>query len=182
MVKLLGRMMEEEARLSNRFSLNGYSGAHGSHSVVVFTKCPGRHWVKLQMILSFAHDLHFPLRSSLQMEPSIPEQDLRKYGLGGPCSQRMLPPFRIRRKREDWLIERVFFFSAYESLNLYYFLSSWRNDRFFRIYALTRSNFAQTTCRDIYIFRGIFIWPVCLSKSNIPKRSIIRHSPNSVRF
>lgn len=79
----------------SRFSFNGYSGAWipfggGIH------QCPGRHWVKLQMILCFAM-----ICSSFEIEltdgAKHPQQDMRKYGLGA-LQPKNLTPFRIRRK------------------------------------------------------------------------------------
>ena len=79
-----------------RFSLNGRAGAWipfggGIH------QCPGRHWVKLQIILSFAM-----MCSTFDIEltdgAAHIQPDMRKYGLGAlpPKSE---APFRIRRKR-----------------------------------------------------------------------------------
>ena len=79
-----------------KFSLNGMAGAWipfggGIH------QCPGRHWVKLQIISSFAM-----MSSAFDielLEPSKdPQMNMAKYGLGamGPKGQ---TPFRIRRKR-----------------------------------------------------------------------------------
>jgi cytochrome P450 len=78
-----------------KFSLNGYSGAWipfggGIH------QCPGRHWVKLQMLLSFAiissaFDIELvPGKAKLKV-------DMAKYGLGAlnPAEK---AGFRIRRK------------------------------------------------------------------------------------
>ena len=82
-------------RSSTRFSLNDYTGSWipfggGIH------QCPGRHWVKLQMILTFAMiEAHFdiePLQG--QQEPSV---DMRKWGLGAMQPTAKVP-FRIRRK------------------------------------------------------------------------------------
>ena len=79
-----------------KFSLNGMAGAWipfggGIH------QCPGRHWVKLQIISSFAM-----MSSAFEIELLEPERDpqmnMAKYGLGamGPKGQ---TPFRIRRRR-----------------------------------------------------------------------------------
>ncbi|KAL8725779.1 MAG: hypothetical protein Q9166_007144 [cf. Caloplaca sp. 2 TL-2023] len=79
-----------------KFSLNGYSGAWipfggGIH------QCPGRHWVKLQMLLSFAM-----ISSAFDIELLSPRDTLRvdkaKYGLGTlqPAEK---APIRIRRKK-----------------------------------------------------------------------------------
>ena len=78
-----------------RFSLNGYSGAWipfggGIH------QCPGRHWVKLQMLLSFAM-----INAVFDIELLEPKASLNvdksKYGLGAlqPAEKAR---FRIRRK------------------------------------------------------------------------------------
>lgn len=79
-----------------KFSLNGYSGAWipfggGIH------QCPGRHWVKLQMLLSFAI-----ISSAFDIELLLGNDKLRvdmtKYGLGAlnPAEK---AGFRIRRKK-----------------------------------------------------------------------------------
>ena len=86
--------------LEPEFSLNGYSGAWipfggGIH------QCPGRHWVKLQMLLSFA-----VINAAFEIELLGKGQagdglrvDMSKYGLG------TLQPgekarFRIRRRKK----------------------------------------------------------------------------------
>lgn len=79
-----------------KFSLNGYSGSWipfggGLH------QCPGRHWVKVQMLLSFAI-----ISEAFEIEPLAREGglkvDMGKYGLGA-----LIPAekagFRIRRKK-----------------------------------------------------------------------------------
>ena len=82
--------------LEPKFSLNGYSGAWipfggGIH------QCPGRHWVKLQMLLSFAL-----ITASFDIEllpgPDKLKVDMAKYGLGAlqPAEK---APFRIRRRK-----------------------------------------------------------------------------------
>ena len=77
------------------FSLNGYAGAWipfggGIH------QCPGRHWVKLQILLSFAM-----MCSAFEIEliegVRMPEMDMRKYGLG-VLQPKEKTPFRIRRR------------------------------------------------------------------------------------
>lgn len=78
-----------------RFSLNGYNGAWipfggGIH------QCPGRHWVKLQMLLSFAM-----ISDAFEIELLDAQKDLKvdmaKYGLGAlqPAEKAR---FKIRRK------------------------------------------------------------------------------------
>lgn len=86
---------DEKSKPGSRFSLNGYSGAWipfggGIH------QCPGRHWVKLQMILSFAMMCSL-FEIELTEGTKHPEQDLRKYGLGA-LQPKNATPFRIRRK------------------------------------------------------------------------------------
>lgn len=82
--------------LKPKFSLNGYSGAWipfggGIH------QCPGRHWVKLQMLLSFAM-----INAAFEIKLLGGEEKLRidkaKYGLGAlePAGKTR---FMIRRKR-----------------------------------------------------------------------------------
>ena len=79
-----------------KFSLNGYSGAWipfggGIH------QCPGRHWVKLQMLLSFAI-----ISAAFDIELLAGEAklgvDMAKYGLGAlqPAEK---AGFRIRRRK-----------------------------------------------------------------------------------
>ncbi len=78
-----------------KFSLNGLAGAWipfggGIH------QCPGRHWVKLQMILSFAM-VCMAFDIELEEKESMLEPGMSKFGLGA------LPPktkvaFRIRRR------------------------------------------------------------------------------------
>jgi len=79
-----------------KFSLNGMSGAWipfggGIH------QCPGRHWVKLQILSSFA--LFCSAFEIELLDPATdPQMNMAKYGLGamGPKNP---TPFRIRRKR-----------------------------------------------------------------------------------
>lgn len=82
--------------LDPKFSLNGYSGAWipfggGIH------QCPGRHWVKLQMLLSFAV-INAAFEIELLGQGEALRVDMRKYGLGTlqPAEKAR---FRIRRKR-----------------------------------------------------------------------------------
>lgn len=83
------------SRPGDRFSLNSYSGSWipfggGIH------QCPGRHWVKLQMLLTFAMlEAHFDIEPLQGQQAS--SVDLRKWGLGAmqPAAK---VPFRIRRK------------------------------------------------------------------------------------
>lgn len=78
-----------------RFSLDGYSGAWVPFGGGIH-QCPGRHWVKLQMLLSFAivssaFDIELvPGKTKLKV-------DMAKYGLGAlnPAEK---AGFRIRRK------------------------------------------------------------------------------------
>ncbi|KAL8796928.1 MAG: hypothetical protein Q9182_007270 [Xanthomendoza sp. 2 TL-2023] len=77
-----------------RFSLNGYGGAWipfggGIH------QCPGRHWVKLQMILSFAM-INKAFEIELLDTKDRLRVDMRKFGLGAlqPAEKAR---FRIRR-------------------------------------------------------------------------------------
>lgn len=78
-----------------RFSLNGYGAAWipfggGIH------QCPGRHWVKLQMLLSFAViNAAFDIEI-LNKKDSL-SLDMRKYGLG-TLQPSEKAAFRIRRK------------------------------------------------------------------------------------
>ena len=79
-----------------RFSLNGYSGAWVPFGGGIH-QCPGRHWVKLQMLLSFAiisaaFDIEF-----LDGEKKL-RVDMAKYGLGAlqPAEKAR---FRIKRKK-----------------------------------------------------------------------------------
>ena len=79
-----------------RFSLNGYSGAWVPFGGGIH-QCPGRHWVKLQMLLSFAiinanFDIEF-----LDGERKL-RVDMAKYGLGAlqPAEKAR---FRIKRKK-----------------------------------------------------------------------------------
>lgn len=78
-----------------KFSLNGYSGAWipfggGIH------QCPGRHWVKLQMLLSFAM-----ISAAFDVELLAKGQDLKvdmaKYGLGALQPAEKLK-FKIKRR------------------------------------------------------------------------------------
>ena len=80
----------------SRFSLNGYSGAWVPFGGGIH-QCPGRHWVKLQMLLSFAiisaaFDIEF-----LDGEKKL-RVDIAKYGLGAlqPAEKAR---FRIKRKK-----------------------------------------------------------------------------------
>jgi len=85
----------EKTASGPQFSMNSYSGSWipfggGIH------QCPGRHWVKLQMLLSFAmmsSTFDFELRQGSKK----PRLDMGKYGLGAmqPSDK---SPFRIRRK------------------------------------------------------------------------------------
>lgn len=79
-----------------RFSLKGYSGAWIPFGGGVH-QCPGRHWVKAQMLLSFAI-----INEAFEIEILHPHETLRpdtgKYGLG------VMQPgekarFRIRRRK-----------------------------------------------------------------------------------
>ncbi|KAL9024902.1 MAG: hypothetical protein Q9196_006174 [Gyalolechia fulgens] len=78
-----------------KFSLNGYGGAWipfggGIH------QCPGRHWVKLQMLLSFAM-----ISAAFDIELLAPAQDLKvdmaKYGLGALQPAEKVK-FKIKRR------------------------------------------------------------------------------------
>ena len=78
-----------------KFSLNGYSGAWipfggGIH------QCPGRHWVKLQMLLSFAI-ISSAFDIELVSEKEKLQVDMAKYGLGALQPAEKIR-FRIRRK------------------------------------------------------------------------------------
>ena len=79
-----------------KFSLNGYSGAWVPFGGGIH-QCPGRHWVKLQMLLSFAI-----ISAAFDIELLAGEQklavDMAKYGLGAlqPADK---AGFRIRRKK-----------------------------------------------------------------------------------
>lgn len=81
-----------------RFSLNGYNGAWVPFGGGIH-QCPGRHWVKLQMLLGFAViDAAF----EIELVGKDLRVDMRKYGLG------TLQPgekarFRIRRRKEGWI-------------------------------------------------------------------------------
>ena len=81
-----------------RFSLNGYSGAWVPFGGGIH-QCPGRHWVKLQMLLGFAViDAAFEIELVGKEREDL-RVDMRKYGLG------TLQPgekarFRIRRRKE----------------------------------------------------------------------------------
>lgn len=82
-------------RAGPKFSLTGLSGAWipfggGIH------QCPGRHWVKLQIILSFAI-LCSTFDIELAEEGLHAQPDTRKYGLGA-MPPKTRTPFRIRRK------------------------------------------------------------------------------------
>ena len=79
-----------------KFSLNGYNGAWipfggGIH------QCPGRHWVKLQMLLSFAV-INAAFEIEILGKGDGLSVDMRKYGLG--CLQPAEKAgFRIRRRK-----------------------------------------------------------------------------------
>ena len=79
-----------------KFSLNGYSGAWVPFGGGIH-QCPGRHWVKLQMLLSFAI-----ISAAFDIELLAGEEklgvDMAKYGLGAlqPAKK---AGFRIRRKK-----------------------------------------------------------------------------------
>ncbi len=79
-----------------QFSLNSYSGAWVPFGGGIH-QCPGRHWVKLQMLLSFAM-----ISSAFDIELQAGKEKLRvdmaKYGLGAlqPAEK---AGFRIRRKK-----------------------------------------------------------------------------------
>ena len=79
-----------------KFSLNGYSGAWVPFGGGIH-QCPGRHWVKLQMLLSFAI-----ISAAFDIELLAGEEklgvDMAKYGLGAlqPAEK---AGFRIRRKK-----------------------------------------------------------------------------------
>ena len=80
-----------------KFSLNGYSGAWipfggGIH------QCPGRHWVKLQMLLSFAViNAAFEIELLGKVGDGL-SVDMGKYGLG-TLKPAQKVPFSIRRRR-----------------------------------------------------------------------------------
>lgn len=78
-----------------KFSLNGYSGAWVPFGGGIH-QCPGRHWVKMQMLLSFAI-----ISSTFDIELLAPGEkvkvDMAKYGLGALNPAEKVK-FRIRRK------------------------------------------------------------------------------------
>ena len=85
-----------------RFSLNGYNGAWVPFGGGIH-QCPGRHWVKLQMLLGFA-----VLNAAFEIElvgkgkggvGGDLSVDMRKYGLG-TLQPGEKAPFRIRRRKE----------------------------------------------------------------------------------
>lgn len=77
------------------FSLNGYAGAWIPYGGGIH-QCSGRHWVKLQILLSFAM-----MCSAFEIELAeggkVPGMDMRKYGLG-VLQPEGKTPFRIRRR------------------------------------------------------------------------------------
>ena len=79
-----------------KFSLNDYRGAWVPFGGGI-SQCPGRHWVKLQMLLTFAI-----INSTFDIELLAGERDLKvdmtRAGLGTlhPAEK---APFRIRRKK-----------------------------------------------------------------------------------
>ena len=81
-----------------KFSLNGYNGAWVPFGGGIH-QCPGRHWVKLQMLLGFAViNAAFEIELLGKAGEDL-RVDMRKYGLG------TLQPgekagFRIRRRKE----------------------------------------------------------------------------------
>ena len=77
------------------FSLNGYSGAWIPFGGGIHQR-PGRHWVKLQMLLSFAM-MCTAFEIELTNGGKDPGMDGRKYGLGALQPKRETP-FRIRRR------------------------------------------------------------------------------------
>ncbi|KAI4199454.1 MAG: hypothetical protein LQ350_004595 [Teloschistes chrysophthalmus] len=80
-----------------RFSLNGYSGAWVPFGGGIHM-CPGRHWVKLQMLTSFAMINDAFDIELLDSKDSL-RVDMRKFGLGAlqPAEKAR---FRIRRKQQ----------------------------------------------------------------------------------
>jgi hypothetical protein len=87
--------VSSEADLEPHFSLKGYSGAWVPFGGGIH-QCPGRHWVKTQMLLSFA-----VINAAFEIEVLGAKEslsvDMRKYGIG------VLKPaekvrFRIRRR------------------------------------------------------------------------------------
>ena len=78
-----------------KFSLNGYRGAWIPFGGGI-SMCPGRHWVKLQMLLTFAI-----ISSTFDIELLAGEKDLKvdltRHGLGTLHPAEKVP-FRIRRK------------------------------------------------------------------------------------
>ncbi|KAL9582086.1 MAG: hypothetical protein Q9212_003498 [Teloschistes hypoglaucus] len=78
-----------------RFSLNGYSGAWIPYGGGIH-QCPGRHWVKMQMLLSFAM-INDAFEIELLDTKDRLKVDMRKFGLGAlqPAEKAR---FKIRRK------------------------------------------------------------------------------------
>ena len=86
----------EDSKSGPKFSLNGYSGAWipfggGIH------QCPGRHWVKLQILMSFAM-ISDAFDIELLSGSGALKVDMAKYGLGAlqPAEKAR---FRIRRRK-----------------------------------------------------------------------------------
>ena len=79
-----------------KFSLDGYRGAWVPFGGGIH-QCPGRHWVKLQMLLSFAM-----ISAAFDIEIVGNQEklsvDMAKYGLGALQPAEKVA-FRIRRKR-----------------------------------------------------------------------------------
>lgn len=82
--------------LETKFSLNGYSGAWISFGGGIH-QCPGRHWVKLQMLLSFAV-INCAFEIELLGKGNALSVDMSKYGLGTLQPAEKVG-FRIRRKK-----------------------------------------------------------------------------------
>ncbi|KAL8662822.1 MAG: hypothetical protein Q9202_004424 [Teloschistes flavicans] len=80
-----------------RFSLNGYSGAWIPYGGGIH-QCPGRHWVKMQMLLSFAM-INDAFEIELLDTKDRLRVDMRKFGLGTlqPAEKAR---FRIRRRHQ----------------------------------------------------------------------------------
>ena len=86
---------DTDGRAKPKYSLNQYKGAWvpfggGTHH------CPGRHWVKTQMLVSLAM-----ITGNFEIELMNKQEDLKvdlaKYGLGA-LNPGEKAPFRIRRK------------------------------------------------------------------------------------